>query len=250
MESSFEMYKRDSNDNKKEEFSQEFDSSHSDDKVADKHANDSALDRVPSNLTNNSLPSISKGQSFVAKIAKSINENTNLSQTSNDLEFGESTLGSQFNNVHPINISSSDDSNNNESVSTSSNNLFSEKSIQKESVENNQNEQLFNILLNDNSNNDESISISSNDPFFEKSIQKEKSTSHIRKKIFKEKDTSESIKNNQNEQIGNEPDTLELDYNDNLLIFLLELQIGSTPMSKNYKTPFYYAEKLEKQIES
>ncbi|CAG8856882.1 5280_t:CDS:2, partial [Gigaspora margarita] len=40
------------------------------------------------------------GESFVANIVKSINENTNLFQTSNNLEFGESTSGSQLNNGH------------------------------------------------------------------------------------------------------------------------------------------------------
>ncbi|CAG8852892.1 10813_t:CDS:2, partial [Gigaspora margarita] len=58
----------------------------------------------------------------------------------------------------------------------------------------------INISSNDDSNNDESVSTSSNDPSSEKSIQKEKGTNYIRKKIFKEKDTPESIENNQNEQ--------------------------------------------------
>ncbi|CAG8847203.1 12078_t:CDS:2, partial [Gigaspora margarita] len=61
--------------------------------------------RVPSDLTNDSLPSISEvlGESFIANIVKSINENTNLFQTSNNLEYGESTSGSQLNNGHETN---------------------------------------------------------------------------------------------------------------------------------------------------
>ncbi|CAG8720318.1 21228_t:CDS:10, partial [Gigaspora margarita] len=74
------------------------------DKVTDRHVND-ALDRVPSDLTNDSLPSINEvlGQSFVAKIVKNINKKANLSQTSNDLELGEEiehTSESQLNNEH------------------------------------------------------------------------------------------------------------------------------------------------------
>ncbi|CAG8534536.1 33681_t:CDS:2, partial [Gigaspora margarita] len=59
--------------------------------------------------------------------------------------------------------------------------------------------------------------------------------------------------------IGNEPDTLELDYDDNLVsldkqeqskliesINFTTLESNeSTPMSKNYKMLFYYAEKLK-----
>ncbi|CAG8477196.1 30578_t:CDS:10 [Gigaspora margarita] len=70
--------------------------------IAAEYAND-AIERVPSNLTEDSpLPSINEilGQSF---IARNINVKTNPSQISNDLKFGkeiERTPESQLNNEH------------------------------------------------------------------------------------------------------------------------------------------------------
>ncbi|CAG8711574.1 31481_t:CDS:10, partial [Gigaspora margarita] len=54
---------------------------------------DDTLDRVSSDLTNDSLPSINEvlGQLFVAKIVKNINEKANISQNSNDLKLALSS---------------------------------------------------------------------------------------------------------------------------------------------------------------
>ncbi|CAG8751767.1 31569_t:CDS:10 [Gigaspora margarita] len=73
---------------------------------------DDTLDRVSSDLTNDSLPSINEvlGQLFVAKIVKNINEKANISQNSNDLKLGEKTSESQLNNEQKA-LSSKDASN-------------------------------------------------------------------------------------------------------------------------------------------
>ncbi|CAG8693431.1 13451_t:CDS:10, partial [Gigaspora margarita] len=199
--------------------------SNSNDKVTAKRVNDDELDRVPSDLTNDSLPSISEvlGQSFVAKIAKRINENTNLSQTSNNSEFGESALGSQLNNEHINNQETNemeilsdlgihDNAVRANVFSIPSNNKLIIKDqnsmIQPESIENNQNEQYNSIPINDSQypivlitevpesiDSDDPINISSNDD-----SNNDESLSISSNDPFSEKGTPKSIENNQNEQ--------------------------------------------------